>query len=357
MDDRQEKEAAMGDQRDPRRARWDDAAAGVEKMPTPQELAADDRFLDALASGRRDVCGAGVYGTDSYLASLITDARESIGAELPPLPEIDPSVAVPDRDVVDVEVVAAEEDVESERESAVAHGSGNEAPLAGATEPRSEAGGVLRGPATWWKPSRLGSALIGAAASLTLVAGGLSAIHSAAPGSALWPARVAMFGERSVEMDLAATLQEADAAGRAGDVERARELLEHAERLMAKVGESNRPALESQMRETVERVRTVTRAPETVTNERTTTQRETQTLEPGTTTRTETRTETVTETVTRPNEPTQPTQPTTTSNPASEPLSNERPTKPTTDPEAVRSALTSVPETVAPAAAAAIQRF
>lgn len=73
--DEQNKEAAMGDRRDPRVTRRDDAVSGVERMPTPQELAADDRFLDALASGRRDVCGAGVYGTDSYLASLIADAR------------------------------------------------------------------------------------------------------------------------------------------------------------------------------------------------------------------------------------------------------------------------------------------
>ena len=78
----------------------------------------------------------------------------------------------------------------------------------------------------------------------------------------------------------------------------ARELLEHAERLLAEVEENDRPALESQMRETVERVRTVTRAPETVTNERTTTHRETRTLEPGVVTHTEVRTETVTETVT-----------------------------------------------------------
>lgn len=273
----------MGDHRDPRGTRRGHAVSGVEHMPTQQELAADDRFLDSLAAGRRDVCGAGVYGTDSYLASLIADARIAVDAELPPLPDIDPAVAVPARDVVDVEADAAVED------DAAGDGSGTADDGAGA---------VVAGPAAWWRPSRIGSALIGAAASLVLVAGGLSAVHSATPGSSLWPARVSLFGDRSVELELASTLDEADAAGKAGDAERARELLEHAERLLAEVEENDRPALESQMRETVERVRTVTRAPETVTNERTTTHRETRTLEPGVVTHTEVRTETVTETVT-----------------------------------------------------------
>lgn len=282
----------MGDHRDPRGTRRGHAVSGVEHMPTQQELAADDRFLDSLAAGRRDVCGAGVYGTDSYLASLIADARIAVDAELPPLPDIDPAVAVPARDVVDVEVVATDDDVEADaavEDDAAGDGSGTADDGAGA---------VVAGPAAWWRPSRIGSALIGAAASLVLVAGGLSAVHSATPGSSLWPARVSLFGDRSVELELASTLDEADAAGKAGDAERARELLEHAERLLAEVEENDRPALESQMRETVERVRTVTRAPETVTNERTTTHRETRTLEPGVVTHTEVRTETVTETVT-----------------------------------------------------------
>lgn len=287
----------MGDRRGSRFTGRDNAIPGVERMPTPQELAADDRFLDALGEGRRDVCGAGVYGTDSYLASLIADAHQAVNAEMPPMPVIDPETAGLRRDVLDVEVVAASDD------SADAAGvtvSDPSPATAGATSEAGDEGdgAVVRGPSAWWKPSRVGSALIGAAASLALVAGGLSAVHSAAPGSALWPARVSMFGDRSVEMELASTLEEADAAGKAGDVDRARELLERAEQLLAEVGEADRPALESQMRETVERVRTVTRAPETVTNERTTTHRETRTLEPGVVTHTEVRTETVTETVT-----------------------------------------------------------
>ena len=296
-----EKEAEMVDRRDRRYAGRDDAVSGVERMPTPQELAADDRFLDDLAAGRRDVSGAGVYGTDSYLASLIADARDAADSELPPLPAIDPGVAVAHRDVVDVEVVPADADAVVVVDAAADADSDS-----GDAVPGGAANGgvaVVRGPSSWWKPSRMGSALIGAAASLALVAGGLSAVHSVAPGSALWPARTAMFGDRSVEMELASTLDEAGAASDAGDVERAQELLERAERLMAEVGEADRPALESQMRETVEKVRTVTRAPETVTNERTTTRRETQTLEPGTVTHTEVRTETVTETVTRSADP------------------------------------------------------
>lgn len=335
MDDRNEEEAAMGHRRDPRDNRRGDAVPGVESMPTPQELAADDRFLDALASGRRDVCGAGVYGTDSYLASLISDARVAAEAELPPLPDIDPAVAVPRRDVVDVEVVAEEE---ADAEPDGGH------PVSGASG-ESGGGAVVAGPSAWWKPSRVGSALIGAAASLALVAGGLSAVHSATPGSALWPARVSMFGDRSVEMELASTLEEADAASRAGDAERAGELLKRAEQLLAEVKESDRPALESQMRDTVERVRTVTRAPETVTNERTTTKRETETVEPGVVTQTEVRTETVTQTVTRTPSAT----PSTSSAPAGpeepvgSPLVNEHVSVPSTGTDAIRSALPQIP--------------
>lgn len=330
----------MVDRRDRRYAGRDDAVSGVERMPTPQELAADDRFLDDLAAGRRDVSGAGVYGTDSYLASLIADARDAAESELPPLPAIDPGVAVAHRDVVDVEVVPADADADAVvvvDAAADADSDSGDAVLGGAAN-----GGVavVRGPSSWWKPSRMGSALIGAAASLALVAGGLSAVHSAAPGSALWPARVSMFGDRSVEMELASTLEEADAAGRAGDTERARELLERAERLLAEVKESDRPALESQMRETVERVRTVTRTPETVTNERTTTHRETRTVEPGMVTQTEIRTETVTETVTQSVAPSTSANP---DEPVGSPLVNEHVPVPTTDAEAIRSELPQVP--------------
>ena len=324
-----EKEAEMVDRRDRRYAGRDDAVSGVERMPTPQELAADDRFLDDLAAGLRDVSGAGVYGTDSYLASLIADARDAADSELPPLPAIDPGVAVAHRDVVDVEVVPADADADA---VVVVDAAADADSDSGDAVPGGAANGgvaVVRGPSSWWKPSRKGSALIGAAASLALVAGGLSAVHSSAPGSALWPARTAMFGDRSVEMELASTLDEAGAASDAGDVERAQELLERAERLMAEVGEADRPALESQMRETVEKVRTVTRAPETVTNERTTTRRETQTLEPGTVTHTEVRTETVTETVTRSADPSS----SATSESEGTPLNNGHAPVPTIDPE------------------------
>lgn len=112
-----EKEAEMVDRRDRRYAGRDDAVSGVERMPTPQELAADDRFLDDLAAGRRDVSGAGVYGTDSYLASLIADARDAADSELPPLPAIDPGVAAAHRDVVDVEVVPADSNSDADADS------------------------------------------------------------------------------------------------------------------------------------------------------------------------------------------------------------------------------------------------
>ena len=237
---------------------------------------------------------------------------------------------LPRRDVVDVEAIPVDEDsTESDpitdvHEFAAAdagvHSDSDAVSGADAGE-SAGAGTVVDGPASWWKPSRISSAIIGAAASLALVAGGLSAVHSAGPGSALWPARVSLFGDQSVEMELASTLEEADAASESGDVERARELLAHAERLMAEVDESDREAMESQMRESEQKVRTVTRTPATVTNERTTTRMQTETRDPETVTQTEVVTEVRTETVTRTVGPSAPSS-TPSSEPTGEPLSN-----------------------------------
>lgn len=285
----------MGDFGGRRGHRSDAGEARVERLPTARELAADDRFLDALAAGEREVCGAGMYGTDSYLAALFADAREAAGADLPPVPSIDHAEAVAHRDVVDVEVVASEEELDD---------AGVDGPEVAADGAGAGAGAGRSRRASWWKPSRVSSALIGAAASFVLFAGAGTAVHAAGPGSALWPVRVSLFGSDSVEVELASTLHEADAASRAGDVDRAQSLLERAERLMAEVGAANRAEMENQMRETVERVRTVTAVPETVTNERTatrtTTRTATRTADPHTVTRTETRTETVTETAPQP---------------------------------------------------------
>ena len=77
-----------------------------------------------------------------------------------------------------------------------------------------------------------------------------------------------------------------------------------------------------------------------MTNERTTTHRETRTVEPGVVTQTEIRTETVTETVTKS------VAPSTSANPdesVGSPLVNEHVPVPTTDAEAIRSALPQVP--------------
>lgn len=297
----------MGD----RRARGPQGP-GVEHVPSASELAADDRFLDALGAGDRDASGAGAYGTDSYLSSLFAGARADAAADLPPLPALDPCLALGRRDVVDVEAIPVEEPIGDQVDAA---------PNSGVSPEPVPGGSVVRGPATWWKPSRVGSALIGAAASVVLISGGLSAVHSAAPGGALWPARVAMFGDSSVEVELASTLEEADAASDAGDVERAKDLLRRAEELMASVDDANREAMESRMRESEQKVRTVTAVPPTVTRDRTTTQRATETRDPQTVTQTEVRTETRTETVTSTVQPSSST-PSSSTEPSGAPMSN-----------------------------------
>ena len=145
--------------------------------------------------------------------------------------------------------------------------------------------------------------MLGAAASFLLVAGGIGAIQNAGPGGVLWPVKQNLFGAHTAEVELASTLEEADAASDAGDIERAEELLARAQELMEQVNEADRAALAERMRQSEARVRTVTATatPTTVTNNRTETRVETRTRTPETVTRTPdtvTQTETATETVT-----------------------------------------------------------
>lgn len=324
------------------RANGAGSGAGTGRFPSVAELIADDWFLGHLGSGNANASGAGPYGTDAHIAGLFVAAREEVRADVPPidveavLDRVGESDADRRTDVVDVEALPADDaepvgaatvngvdEVDGpvsatgvngaagsagESDNADSDTAGGES-VAGAPVGRPLVGKRHRGPVTpgprrWWYPSRTSSALIGAAASFLVVVGGLGAVHSAGPESALWPVKQSLFGTGTAEVELASMLEEADAASAAGDVERAQQLLERAQQLLDQVEAIDREALQQRMRESEQRVRTITETPDatTVTEGRTETRVRTETHVPEPVTRTPdpvTRTETVTETVTR----------------------------------------------------------
>ena len=290
------------------------AFGNAEPFPSAAELAADDWFLTELAAGNDDASGAGLYGTDAHLAELFVRAGHRANADVPPVPELDLDAVLGRFDIVDVEALPVDDESEPVGAASVNGvddidvGDGadvDDAPATGRLREVGKRGGSDGdGEARrWWYPTRVGSAMLGAAASFLLVAGGIGAIQNAGPGGVLWPVKQNLFGAHTAEVELASTLEEADAASDAGDIERAEELLARAQELMEQVNEADRAALAERMRQSEARVRTVTATatPTTVTNNRTETRVETRTRTPETVTRTPdtvTQTETATETVT-----------------------------------------------------------
>ncbi|MDY5784568.1 hypothetical protein [Corynebacterium sp.] len=76
------------------------------------------------------------------------------------------------------------------------------------------------------------AALLGAAASTVAVVGSGAALYGATPGSPLWGASTAVFGDRAAVVELAGTLEDLDAANKSGDADGARKLLEQARLLV-----------------------------------------------------------------------------------------------------------------------------
>ncbi|MEJ6018983.1 hypothetical protein [Corynebacterium sp. H113] len=217
------------------------------RMPDFREIAADDQFLTEISNNNSDASGAGAFGTDAHLAELFTDARGQLNDLNIDHSTIDDIMAQLD----------AEEGV-----------SATEPPrLKQTAEPSDDT--VVMGPASWWKPSRISSAVLGAAASMAIFAGGFGAIQAAEPDSALWGVRVALFGEKTASVELASMLDEIDAASSSGDTQRAEELLSQAEDLMNQVGDAERSLLEERLRESTENVAEGTIATETIIQERT----------------------------------------------------------------------------------------
>ncbi|WP_394281584.1 hypothetical protein [Corynebacterium sp.] len=148
-----------------------------------QPLVDDDAFLTSLSEGVDPSEGA------DELATLFLELREDVEKQMPPAPVIEGA----------------------DEEPAVIS--------LGARRRR-------RGANPWV------AGLIGAAAATVVVAGSGAALYNAAPGSPLWGASTAVFGDRTAVVELAGTLDDMQVAADNGDIEGTRALLEQARSLV-----------------------------------------------------------------------------------------------------------------------------
>ncbi|MCT1562836.1 hypothetical protein [Corynebacterium glucuronolyticum] len=116
--------------------------------------------------------------------------------------------------------------------------------------------------ATNWR-GLIGSGLVGAAASALVIAGVGGAIFNSQPGDALWSANQSLFGDHATVVELASTLQEADAARTRGDTDGALALLQQAHVLAAALGNTQQQADVEKPEEQPTHTVTVTESPAT----------------------------------------------------------------------------------------------
>ena len=105
--------------------------------------------------------------------------------------------------------------------------------------------------------------LVGAAASALVIAGVGGAIFNSQPGDALWSANQSLFGDHATVVELASTLQEADAARTRGDTDGALALLQQAHVLAAALGNTQQQADVEKPEEQPTHTVTVTESPAT----------------------------------------------------------------------------------------------
>lgn len=265
------------------------ATSGVEPIPSAEEIAADDAFLTAVSEGTV-TAGAGAYGTDAVLAEMMVGLFNEVDGAVPPTPEL------PD-DFGRTTDLGAEVDTTTE-------------------EPKL--GDNVVSLHRRLMPGRLGSAGIGAAAAAVVLVGGLGLVSNAEPGSALWPLRQQLQGDQSVSVQLASTLDEADAAADSGDKEKAERLLSRARVLLEQVRAEDRAMMEERMERAQQKVRTIVVTTTVVRDGSTTV-----VTEPAKPASTETVTETVTETTTEPTDPREEPEPADNGGPSS-PMSSTR---------------------------------
>ncbi|WP_075724844.1 hypothetical protein [Corynebacterium aquilae] len=211
-----------------------------------KEIAADDAFLDALAAGT-DPSG----GTDPLAGLLLALKHDIDHAPMPAAPTI------PGADTADItnttvmpaiNTPTATPKATSEQPTEPARTPGTDNVIDLSSRRRRRGGHFMSG-------------LIGAAAATLFIAGSGVAVYNATPGSALWGANTAIFGDHAAVVELATTLDEADTRNNQGDIEGALELLNKAKALANEMNNQPKapaaPAPE-QPRATVTRTETAT---------------------------------------------------------------------------------------------------
>ncbi|PRQ11563.1 hypothetical protein C1Y63_05110 [Corynebacterium sp. 13CS0277] len=198
------------------------------------EIAADDAFLDALAAGT-DPSG----GMDP-LAGLLLELKHSIdSAPMPPAPvlvddagmDAAPTTVFPPVGTASAglgDSAAADPRLAAGAEAAP---SASAAPTPTATASAGGAQVIDLAARRRRRGSNFMSGLVGAAAATLLIAGSGVAIHNATPGSPLWGANTAIFGDHAAVVELATTLDEAGSRTDSGDIEGALALLDKAKAL------------------------------------------------------------------------------------------------------------------------------
>lgn len=163
---------------------------------------ATDALLDALARGS-DPSG----GSDP-LAGLLLVMKRDIERPMPEAPSVDGIVPEP------AEAIS----LDARRD-----GRAREVGTAG----RRQASSPKRSSLNPWA-----AGFIGAAAASALIAGSGAVLYNATPGSPLWDASTAVFGDRAAAVELASTLKEIEVASQAGDSDYVAQLLQQANRLV-----------------------------------------------------------------------------------------------------------------------------
>ncbi|MEH0146567.1 hypothetical protein V6D40_02660 [Corynebacterium sp. Q4381] len=166
-----------------------------------------DALLDALARGEDPTHGA------DPLAGLLLAMKRDIERPMPEEPSVDAVEPEP------AEPISLAEQRTKRAQTGVG-GMGEAAGRRQATSPKR----------TRMNPWAAG--FIGAAAASALIAGSGAALYNATPGSPLWGASTAVFGDRAAAVELASTLKEIEVASQAGDSDYLAQLLQQANRLV-----------------------------------------------------------------------------------------------------------------------------
>ena len=209
------------------------------------EIAADDAFLDALAAGTDPTGGA------DPLAGLLLELKQEIESTPMPAAPVLPGVfahaekqgTVSDAPTTVIPVVAAHPGVPSAPVSAdTNHAVGTEAAPSVPAAPTPDGAEVIDlNSRRRRRGSSFMSGLVGAAAATLLIAGSGVAIHNATPGSPLWGANVAIFGDHAAVVELATTLEEAGSRTDSGDIQGALELLDKAKAMATDLSNQKAP--------------------------------------------------------------------------------------------------------------------